>query len=46
MADIKGERFEYETQVLLEMNKSGVPFSEVTIETVYIEDNATTHFIR
>ena len=44
MADIKGERFEYETQVLLEMNKSGVPFSEVTIETVYIEDNATTHF--
>lgn len=44
MAEIKGERFEYETQVLLEMNKKHINFSEVTIETVYIEDNATTHF--
>ena len=44
MAGIKGERFEYETQMLLEMKKHGISFSEVPIETVYIEDNATTHF--
>ena len=44
MTEIKGERFEYETQVLLEMKKHGISFEEVPIETVYIEDNATTHF--
>ena len=44
MSKIKGERFEYETQMLLEMNKAGIRFDEVTIETVYIEENASTHF--
>lgn len=44
MLDIKGERFEYETRVLLEMKRQGVEFSEVVIDTVYIDDNATTHF--
>lgn len=44
MTEVKGERFEYETQMLLEMNRHGISFDEVTIETVYIEENATTHF--
>lgn len=44
LTQIKGERFEYETQMLLELNKRNIKFHEVTIETVYIEDNATTHF--
>lgn len=44
MSKIKGERFEYETQMLLEMNRQQIGFSEVTIETVYIEENAGTHF--
>lgn len=44
MTEVKGERFEYETQMLLEMNRHGIKFDEVTIETVYIEENATTHF--
>lgn len=43
-SNIKGERFEYETNMLLELKHSGIPFQEVKIETVYIEDNASTHF--
>lgn len=44
MLDIKGERFEYETRMLLEMKRRGIGFDEVEIETVYIEENASTHF--
>ncbi len=44
MCGIKGERFEYETQMLLELNRRRIAFHEVTIETVYIEENAGTHF--
>ena len=44
MAKIKGDRFEYETRVLLEMKRNNIEFLEVPIETVYIEENATTHF--
>ena len=44
MLDVKGERFEYETRVLLEMKRQKVKFSEVEIETVYIDDNSETHF--
>lgn len=44
MLAIKGERFEYETRVLLEMKRQHVEFCEVQIDTVYIEENASTHF--
>lgn len=44
MTEVVGERYEYETQMLLEMNKAGIPFEEVTIDTVYIEENASSHF--
>lgn len=44
MTEVSGERYEYETQMLLEMNKKGIPFQEVTIDTVYIEENASSHF--
>ncbi len=42
--DVKGERFEYETNMLLELKQSHIGFLEVPIETVYIEENASTHF--
>ncbi len=41
---VKGERFEYETNMLLEFKQSHIDFVEVQIETVYIEENASTHF--
>ncbi len=44
MVQIKGERFEYETNMLLEMKRLDIPFEEVEIQTVYIEENASTHF--
>jgi len=43
-SEVKGERFEYETNMLLEFKHSGLPYKEVKIETVYIEENASTHF--
>ncbi|MGN0374788.1 MAG: glycosyltransferase [Butyrivibrio sp.] len=44
MVQIKGERFEYETRVLLECRRHNIEFEEVEIDTVYIEENASTHF--
>lgn len=44
MLTIPGERYEYEMNVLLFLAKEGVPMDEVPIETVYINDNAESHF--
>ena len=44
MLTIPGERYEYEMNVLLFFAKEGVPMEEVPIETVYINDNAESHF--
>ena len=44
MLEISGDRFEYETNMLLEMKARKIPYSEVEIETVYIEENKTSHF--
>lgn len=41
---VRGDRYEYETNMLLEIKRSGTPFREVKIETVYINDNETSHF--
>ena len=40
----KGERYEYETNMLLDFSKNKIPFGEVKIKTVYIDENATSHF--
>lgn len=44
MLQIEGERYEYETHMLLDMKNFGIPFSEVPIQTVYEEDNKSSHF--
>lgn len=41
---IKGERYEYETNVLLKAKNNEWTISEVPIETVYIENNKSSHF--
>ncbi len=41
---VDGERFEYETNMLLEMKTKSIAFKEVKISTVYIEENKTSHF--
>lgn len=40
----KGERFEYETNMLLDTSKYQIDICEVPIETVYIADNESSHF--
>jgi putative flippase GtrA len=44
MTAISGDRFEYETNMLLEMKAQGLPYCEQTIRTVYIEENQSSHF--
>lgn len=44
LSRVSGDRYEYETNTLLAMKDSGIPFEEVKIRTVYIEDNASSHF--
>lgn len=40
----KGDRYEFETYMLFLMNRHNIPFSEVKISTVYIEENKSSHF--
>lgn len=44
LIDIKGDRFEYETNMLLKLSSKGITFKEQIIDTVYIEENRTSHF--
>ena len=42
--EVYGDRFEYETNMLLAFKNEGIPFDEVKIRTVYIEENKSSHF--
>lgn len=42
--EIPGERFEYETNMLLQMKREGIEFSEQAIETVYDKDDYSSHY--
>ena len=42
--EVYGDRFEYETNMLLAFKNNGIPFDEVKIRTVYIEENKSSHF--
>ena len=44
LMSIDGDRFEYELNVLLEARRSAIEVVEVPIATVYIDDNASSHF--
>ena len=41
---VAGDRFEYETNMLLALKTNGIEFEEVKIRTVYIEENKSSHF--
>lgn len=41
---VKGERFEFETNMLLETKSRKISIVEVPIQTIYIEENKTSHF--
>ena len=44
MLRIDGERYEYEMNVLLKLRDMHIGVTEVPIETIYIDDNAGSHF--
>jgi len=44
MPEIDGDRYEYETNMLLRLQSCHIPYAEQQIETVYIEENKTSHF--
>ena len=44
LIDLGGERFEYETNMLLEMKRLGYPFDEIKIQTIYNDSNKGSHF--
>lgn len=39
-----GERYEYETNMLIDCKQHDIPIVEVPIKTVYLEENASSHF--
>ncbi len=43
-AELPGDRYEYETQMLIAIMNKNIPYFEVPIKTIYIDDNASSHF--
>lgn len=41
---LEGDRYEYEMSMLLNIDRWGIKYIEVPIETVYLEDNKSSHF--
>ncbi len=44
LISVRGERYEYETTMLLEVGLWQIPIKEVPIHTIYINDNSGSHF--
>lgn len=44
ISEADGDRYEFETNMLFLMNKNDIPYGEVKIATVYIEENKSSHF--
>ncbi len=44
LLQIPGERYEYEMNVLLELARRKVPLKEIEIQTIYLDQNAGSHF--
>lgn len=44
ISKVDGDRYEYETHMLFLIGKANMPLREHTIDTVYIDENRTSHF--
>lgn len=44
LLNIRGDRYEYEMNMLLDFARMGVPIRETRIDTVYIDGNSSSHF--
>lgn len=43
-SNLDGDRYEYEMNMLIDAAKRKIPVTEITIDTIYIDDNASSHF--
>ncbi len=43
-SELKGDRYEYETQMIMDIAANNIPYYEVPIATIYINDNESSHF--
>ncbi|MGI6072358.1 MAG: glycosyltransferase [Lachnospiraceae bacterium] len=43
-SELKGDRYEYETNMLVAIVNANIPYCEVPIKTIYINKNAASHF--
>lgn len=41
---VKGERYEFEMNMLLEAKENNIPICEVSIATIYLDENQSSHF--
>lgn len=41
---VAGDRYEYETNMLLALKDQAIPYGEVKIRTIYLEENRGSHF--
>lgn len=44
MLNVKGNRYEYEMNVLMQTAQSNIAIHEIPIETIYEDDNSSSHF--
>lgn len=44
LVTIEGDRYEYETNVLIYLQKKRIPYFQTEISTVYLEQNKSSHF--
>lgn len=44
LAAVAGERYEYETNMLLALKDQHIPYHETAIRTIYLEENRGSHF--
>ena len=44
MLNVKGNRYEYEMNVLMQTAQGGIAIQEMPIETIYEDDNSSSHF--
>ena len=42
--NVRGERYEYELNVVIDAVKQGIPLAAAAVEAVYIDDNALSHY--
>ena len=43
-SELTGDRYEYETNMIIAVKQKNIPYKEVSIETIYIDGNESSHF--